>query len=185
MKKALLFGSFQIAFVASALAQGTVIFENAFSTGTIYLGLGNNPPYSGGSTITLALLWAPGTSPVAQSTLTQIGTYTFVNYVGFFYDGTPFTTGTATAPGTAAIFEVQGWTGTYANYATALAAGAEVGRSSEFVNNTGSPVPPVTAPVQTTGWDGNLLIPIPEPSTMALGGIGAAVFWVRRRRRSG
>ncbi len=181
MKKTLLFSSFQIAAVASALAQGTVVFENLFSTGFIDLG-GFNPPYSSGGTITVALLWAPGTSLVPQNAFTQIGTYTFVNNEGYFSDPMTLTTGTATAPGTAAIFEVQGWTGTYANYAAARAAGGAVqlAQTAEFVNKTGNP----TSPVNTTGWDGNLVLPIPEPSTFALGGIGAAVFWVWRRRRS-
>src|SRR5579859_6427005 len=135
MKKALLFSTIQVAAMARALAQGTVIFENSASTGAIYSGQ-SNPPYNNGRTITLALLWAPGTSLVPQSALTQIGTYTFVNDVGFFTDSSPLTTGAATAGGTPAIFEVQGWFGTYANSAAALAAGEPVAESSEFINNT-------------------------------------------------
>jgi hypothetical protein len=183
MKKTLLYSSIQIAAVASALAQGTVSFENALSTGIVYVGLGNNPPYSSGSTITLALLWAPGTSFVPQNALTQIGTYTFVNNAGFFQDPSTITTGTATAPGTAAIFEVQGWLGTYANYAAAIAAGAsQVAETAEFVNGTSNPTGfPPPPPTNTTGWDGNLMI-MPEPSTMALGAIGAAVVWMWRRK---
>jgi hypothetical protein len=170
MKKALLFSSFQIATVASALAQGSVIFEEPL-TGTFP------------TPITFALMWAPGTTPVPDSLLTQLGTYGPVNSAPFS-DPNTLVTGAATAGGTSAIFEVQAWSGNFPNQAAALAGGAQyVYESYEFVNGTGNPNPPATPPVFTTGWDGTLHL-VPEPSTFALGGIGAAVFWMWRRKNN-
>lgn len=182
MKKALLCGSIQFALVASALAQGTVVFENSINPGQPPVGLGLAGSYGVASTITVALLWAPGTSVVPQSALTQIGTLTFVNNGGYFFDGTVLLTGPATAGGTPAIFEVQAWIGTYPDLNSALASGALAAESFEFVNNTGNPTPPATVPISTTGWDGNLHI-VPEPSTLALGACGGALLWAKLRRK--
>jgi len=169
---------------ASALAQGTVIFENSASSGNIYLGPG--PGYSQAGTYTVALLWAPGnTLGMVQAAFTVIGTYGPAGTsTGFFTDPNVLTTGAATVGGTVAVFEVQGWTGAYTSYAAAVAGGAHVGQSGEFLNGTGNPNPPATPPVQTTGWDGNLLVSDPEPSTFAIAGLGAGVWLYFRRRKS-
>ena len=176
MKKLILLIILKMGSAAGVLAQGTVIFESSSTTGTIFVG----DPASAG-TYQVALLWAVGTTPVAQGSLTQAVVFTG-NGNGYFTDPTTITLA-ADPAGAAAIFEVQGWTGNYANYAAAIAGGAIVSESAEFVNNVGNPTttPPGT-PVQTTGWNGNLII-IPEPSTIALGGLGAAALLLFRRRK--
>jgi hypothetical protein len=168
---------------ASALAQGTVIFENELSSGNITLYSANGPLAAAG-TYTVVLLWAAGnTLNIHQSAFTQIATYGPAGTAtGFFSDPSIITTGAATAPGTVAVFEVQGWLGNYANYAAAIAGGSAVGQTGEFLNATGNPHSPTPAPVQTTGWDGNLIIGDPEPSTLAIAGVGVGV-WVYLRRR--
>jgi len=186
MKKAIL-GLLSVGAAASALAQGSVVFENSLSTGSITYGHNNGASsYALAGSYTVALLWAPGTSVVAQGALTQIGTFGPAGtQAGFFFDGTTVVTGAGTAGGSAAIFEVQAWSGNFANYAAAVAGGAAyVGQAAEFVNGTGNPTPPATSPVNTTGWDGNLiLVPTPEPGTLALGGLGAAALLYFRRRK--
>jgi len=179
MKKAIL-GLLSVGAAASALAQGTISFENALAplgNGVFIDTLGG--AYAAGGTYTVALLWAPGTSlGVAQSAFTQIGTFGPAGtQTGYFQDGATVTTGAATAPGGVGVFEVQGWQGSYANYAAAMASGVvgeHLGQTGEFLNATGQP--PFTTPVNTTGWDGNLILVVPEPGTLALGGLGAAAL---------
>src|SRR5579863_7059704 len=106
---------------ASALAQGTVIFENFDSNGAIYIYPGH---YAQAGTYTVALLWAPGnTLGLPQSAFTQIALYGLatggVTQTGYFTDPNTITTGTATAPGSVAVFEVQAWLGAYTSYAQA------------------------------------------------------------------
>jgi len=181
MKKAIL-GLLSVGAAASALAQGTVIFENSASSGNIYLGSVSSSHYAQAGTYTVALLWAPGGAlGAAQGTFQQIGTYGPAGTsTGFFTDPATLTTPT----GGVGVFEVEGWTGSFANYAAAVAAGANAGQSAQFLNSTGNPNPPATPPVNTTGWDGNLvLVPTPEPGTLALGGLGAAALLYFRRRK--
>jgi hypothetical protein len=183
MKKLILSTILTLGTAAGLLAQGTVTFESATSTGSITEVNGSGPSPAAG-TYQVALLWAAGTSPVAQGSLTQLAVFTG-NFQGYISDATTISTGVATTGGTPAIFEVQGWTGNFASYAAAVAGGAAfVGETAEFVNNTGNPNPPATAPVNTTGWNGNLiLVATPEPGTIALGGLGAAALLLFRRRK--
>ena len=183
MKKAILFIALQLGAAACAVAQGTITsFGNLGLPGSVVYG-GSFTPATG---YVVALLWAPGSSLVAQGSLTQITTYGPAGTTatpGKFSDPSVVTTGTGTSNGAVAVFDVQGWVGNYANYAAAVAGGALVGQTAEFFNGTGNPTPPATPPVNMTSWDGNLiLVPSPEPSTIALGGIGAAVFWIWRRK---
>ena len=102
---------------------------------------------------------------------------------GYFYDQTPVYTGSATTNGFPAIFEVQGWTGNYTSYSAAVAAGAYVGQTAEFVNDTGDPVSvPPTAPAYLNGWDGNLIL-VPEPGTLAFAALGTTSLLFFRRRK--
>src|SRR5579859_5446083 len=172
MRKKLLIGLMGIGATASALAQGSIVFENALSTGSITIGPNTGPAsYAAAGSYTVALLWAPGTSPVQQSAFTVLGIYGAATggatSAGFFFDGHVLTTGNATVGGTPAIFEVQGWLGSYTSYSQAVGAGAAVGQTAEFINNTAGTLPPQPPPVNLTGWDGNLILVAPEPGTLA------------------
>ncbi len=143
MKKAIL-GLLSVGAAASALAQGTVVFENAASTGAITIGPNTGPSsYAAAGSYTVALLWAPGTAlGTAQGSfqtdcdLRSGGNlHRLLHGYRHYHD-----TGTTTAGGIG-VFEVEGWTGNYANYAAAVAGGAAVGLSSEFLNGTGNPNP--------------------------------------------
>lgn len=72
---------------ASALAQGTVVFENSFSSGNITY-FRSSGPYAAAGTYTVALLWAPGGSlNTPQQNFIQIATYGPAGtQTGYFFD---------------------------------------------------------------------------------------------------
>lgn len=112
---------------------------------------------------------------------------------------TPSTTFTlANAAGSSTVeLMVVGWTGGFADWNSALAAGTGLlGWSGSTLstgalawsNGTGAPnaSPPVIATAITTGalgYNGLVLTPVPEPSTFALAGLGAAALLIFRRRK--
>ena len=190
MKKSLLAGLIGVSAAAGALAQGDVVFEDSLSSGSIYVGSvsSDSSNYARAGTYTMALLWAAGSrTGVPQSAFTQIAIYGLATGEetanGYFFDPHQIDTGTATIPRTVAVFEVQGWLGNYTSYEAAVAGGAAVGQTAQFLNNTGDPVSNLYPPVLTSGWDGNLILVVPEPGTLVLTGLGAAGVWLFRRRK--
>jgi hypothetical protein len=92
---------------------------------------------------------------------------------------------TPLTPGGNIDYVVIGWTGSAASFDAALAANAMVGVSSKFSSGTGNPttVPPGTATPLSASFGGMTLQPVPEPSTFALAGLGAAALLIFRRRK--
>jgi hypothetical protein len=109
---------------------------------------------------------------------------------------------TGTTSGGTALLALVGWTGAYANLSEAVASGtAHVGIMTfqNALGITGSPVFP-----DLTGWDSSsqtaaaaaysgtklyggsdlILSPIPEPTTMALAGLGALSLLLFRRKQA-
>ena len=179
--------------------QGRVNFNNYLATGPQYVTVGaQNQGASGGNSgnypgasYSIRLLWVPGTvtTQAAFDAANPTGSATFA-----FFDVTGpsnaqgaglFDAGTV-AIGAAGTYtmQAQAWfnNGQFATYSAAVTGGRNTGLSSLIqVGVTASPTPaPNTAftpfTVGTTGT-------VPEPSTFALAGLGAAALLLFRRRK--
>lgn len=171
-----------------AHAQGTVNFANAGAglNQAVYLNDGTTK-VSGANFD--AELWA---GPSAAS-LALVGTATpFLSGGGAgYFNGGVITIGTV-APGTTGFFEVWAWDTTLGGTTTGatLAAaqtyaaagnGNVYGFSAVFQNTTGGPTP--TPPATLTSFTSFHLNAVPEPTTFALAGLGAAAALFFRRRK--
>ena len=190
------------AYATSAFAQGTVVFNNG--TGLVQQWTDNNNqtlinvPKGGGM---VQLFWAPSGSAYAPwATGMSEAAFKTANplwkqeaAVGFTTPAAgKFSGGTLTlqplAAGGGIDYVVMGWTGTAAGFDAAIAAGAMANVSAKFASATGNPttVPPGTATPLSGSFGGMVLSPVtqvPEPSTFALAGLGAAALLIFRRRK--
>lgn len=191
MKKTLVLGMALLASTALSYAQGTLNFANG-AAGV------NAPVWAYGSTSSAAiagnayavdLYFGPAgiTDPLSPQ-LTSAGL--LVNFgtgasAGFFFGGTRTITGFA--PGTSISVQVRVWDMTAGNsYAAALSSGA-------FSNPAGHYG--YSEPIQVALGGGTIPNPnlvglqsfslqlVPEPSTFALAGLGAASLLLFRRRK--
>ena len=186
----------------SAFAQGTVNFNNGTGLVKQWTDAGNStliPVPKGGGFV--QMFWA--TTGTAYSpwnaSLSASGWYALNpgwalagNPQGFttpgagkFVGGT-LTLAPLTPPGGNIDYVVVGWTGAAASFDAALTSGtAMVGVSDKATSATGNPLTtPAGLPVATSGsFAGMTLQPVPEPSTFALAGLGAAALLIFRRRK--
>lgn len=101
--------------------------------------------------------------------------------------GTAYNVPGTTAPPTGTMvlvyLDLQLWEGgTYADFATAKAAGDYVADSGVFANPSGGGTPLPAPPKDLTGLPDMLLTQIPEPSTFTLSLLAASAFVLRCRR---
>lgn len=119
------------------------------------------------------------------SGLLAVGTTTTLG--GFGYSGGVFTVAGTAASGGAITLYMIGWSYLYANPFLAQAANSPVGWSAP-ISYTYAPGP-VPGPAGTPGnfADAGLtafgVAPVPEPTTFALVGLGAAALLISRRRK--
>lgn len=195
MNKLVLIAVGMVACVAT-YAQGTVTFANNSSslvkfgsTPDVPVALqGLNIPSGTSAAVSdfrAALYWLNG----ATSTFEQLGdakSITTPPGSGIFSGGVR-TTGAATAAGAAGTFIVKVWSNgaTYSTYELAVASGSAdvyAGESASFSNATGGAGVPAGPPASLSGFTGMSNVrPVPEPSIVALGILGAAALLIRRR----
>lgn len=181
----------------SGLAQGTITFANGASS-LVNIDNGTTVAAAAASDSPRVALYystaasAPAIDPMtglfAGWTLTTGGLGNVgVPVAGRFSSGTR-TAETATGGSSIWVF-VAGWSGGYADYATALQNNAFTGVTTAWSQATGAPngTPPTAAVPMTlgaTGFNGLTLAgSIPEPGTLALAGLGAASLLLLRRRK--
>jgi hypothetical protein len=151
--------------------------------------------YNNGSDYSVELYAAPGLNapasalqPVTQylSTLRTSGTVG-----GEFKNVTlatdPGITGTSGGSATIALVAWYNGGGTYSSYSAALTAGVPTGVSAldniAALGGTGSPAAPTPDLLGLQSFSLVVPVPVPEPSTVALGVIGASTLLFRRRKK--
>jgi hypothetical protein len=199
-----------IAASAGAYAQGLVSFNNTGADmAAVAITVSNNPNayFTGNATFSL---WdqTGATSAVLPSDLsghltsveqliadgfTQVGpllnlTVTAANAGSFSTPSSYNVTTVGGVGGGPAVLAVVAWTGNYTTLAAAETANALVGAVAFVQSTTGNPnsAPPGT-PSDLTGWNATGLnlsvVPVPEPATFALAGLGIASMLIARRRK--
>lgn len=175
MKKTLVTMLAAIAVAASSYAQGTVTFANA-ATSIIQL----NGVSATSAAGVKATLWAApqGTTDVNLFTLVGAAVNVGTPQAGRFSGGT-YTVPAGTPGGSVALL-VRAFVG--ADWASSTASG----QSAIFtVASTGNPLTtPAGTPATISGLYGTINVTsVPEPTSMALAGLGAASLLIFRRRK--
>lgn len=181
MKKTLL-AIVAISASVGVFAQGSVNFANDFvSLGVDSPGL---PVYAADGTTALAGAdyWVQLYGAAEGGSVAPVGAavnFLTGGFAGIFAGGTRAVDGVA--PGANALLEVRAWEAAGgATYEAALAAGALTGVGNQFTVATGGAGQPPSLPANMVGFQSFSLVP--EPSTTALGILGAVALLLRRRK---
>ena len=198
MKKLILTAVLLGGLSASVLAQGTISVDNLNGSGTSSstsngLFYGSSGAVYNGASINAVLLGgasAASLTPVASFTgagaLFGFGGGVFADPMGLTYAVN------GVALGGTATLQLQAWIGTANSYGQAGApnqfrawnGSAYVAADTfTFTNPTGGAGVPPGLPKSLDGMPAMRLVTIPEPSTMALAGLGIASLLIFRRRK--
>jgi hypothetical protein len=194
MKKSILSVLLLLGVSAGAFAQGTIFFQNFTQSGGGLVYFGDTLATG---TLNLELFYGP-----VGSTLDQLlnggsgfgdfilNTSTTSSAAGKFFDGTAVTTtgpaGLGTTDPTLNVeLAIGGWIGNYADFEQALEGTAFVAVTAPWANPTGNGGSPPAPGAGLIDWtQGNsLIIAGPEPSTLAIAGLGVGALLLFRRRK--
>jgi len=203
MKKLILSVTALAACSVGAYAQGVIQFNSASGSGVVSINGVLDTKTDINAELLFSTTGAAGSfSPVAMMLLSSSNTssdsapgfdssdvitaardITFKG-TGALYDthGNAFQPSTAAA-GTSFFFEVSGWTGAYDTLAAAQASGVSAyGTSAVFSDVTSIGTSPIVASL--VNMPSFNLVSVPEPSTLAMAGVGLASMLLLRRKVS-
>jgi hypothetical protein len=200
MKKFVLTSIAVVAFSASVFAQGgtQITIDNLNGTGGrtatnngLFV-LNTGAPYTGAN-INVQLLGGPvGGSLSAIATLSGANALIYSGVPGVYLDQTFATYNVpGVTAGSPASLQILAWTGSANSYANAAinnkfypwSGSAEVaGNTFTFTQATGGGGAPPGPPKSLDGMPA-MVLQVPEPSAMALAGLGAAALMIFRRRK--
>src|SRR5688572_26608555 len=173
---------------ASSFAQGTLIFNNRTQQGDrpITYGAGPNTGLGAGSlpgAFAQLYLVTTGGSGDIFTAITPSTPFRTGNAAMFFTEVNPLTV-PGVQPGASARFQVRAWQGAASYEAAVTTPTAYHGTSQIFTEDALGGTPPGGGlPVPNPTPDGmNAFTLVPEPSTVALGVLGAAALLFRRRK---
>lgn len=201
MKKLLTIGAMSL-LVASAFGQGVVVFGNRDTTATpainaIVTDMAGNkidglagfaaflggPAASTGYTVTSQSLIAGNLAQLGAAVNFRTGAA-----AGYVSPDTRIVPNVAV--GQTAMLQMVAWMGNYSDWNSAFAAAQagtdaslQLGASGTWTVTTTDPTSPVLNPNQGLTAFSLVPSPVPEPSTMALAGLGAAALLIFRRRK--
>lgn len=209
MKKLLALGVLA-SLTLSAFGQGQVVFNNRVTTTTagvndavidakVYVDAVGGTLCSGSGYRAALLGGAVGSTPASASsvgTLTLLASpttaATWVEFrtgapAGYINIGTDVARVTALPYGTTGVFQMVAWSGNYTTFAAAYAAAqsdlsVKVGWSALLTRPTSQNATDLNPP-NLQGLASFAITTVPEPSTMALAGLGAAALLIFRRRK--
>jgi PEP-CTERM motif len=188
MKKLLITTSAMLGLATAMYGQGFTIDNGAntdpstaaTSGGLVFLG--NNPIAQDFNLIVMGGSASDSLAPVATFLLSDSsanGLWSLAQVPGQFYDPTFGTYSiTGVGAGGTAYFQLEAWVGTDATPPAGLTGTTTV--FSQVVSNPGANPP--TLPPDFTGMSA-LVIPVPEPASFALGGLGLLSLLLFRRRK--
>jgi len=202
MKKLILSVTALAACSVGAYAQGVIQFNSASGTGVISINGALDTTTDINAELLFSTTGTAGTfAPVAMMLLsssntsgdgapgfdpsdiiTAAGDITFKK-TGALFDthGNAFVPSASAAAGASLFFEVSGWTGAYDTLAAAQASGVSAyGTSSVFSDVLTSGQSPIVASL--VNMPNINLVSVPEPSTLAMAGVGLASMLMFRRR---
>ncbi len=198
MKKQILTGIIALGTAAGALAQGTITFDNGNQNASPTLGDQNHGSiYVNGALLNQDINLTFLAGPTAGSLATQVtlllkdgsgaGDNTLLGNAGQFLDTTGGVYTLGVAGGAVAFYDVEAWLGQDTSYAAALLDGSATGTSGVFSGATGASGSPPGPPNSVGDYmpSFNVAATItPEPTTLALAGLGAASLLLFRRKKS-
>ena len=176
MKKQLMILTATLGLAVSVFGQGQVTLgNNSASLVRINDAVSGTPAAIGQLTFQL-LAGAPGGS------LTAVGTAPSNGAIAGRIANTVFNIA-AVAAGQTGDFQVRAWDSAFATFAAAQSAGALTGQSAVFQSTTSPAGDPPALPVALAGKYAGFAVQVPEPSTIALGLIGAGSLLFLRRKK--
>jgi hypothetical protein len=173
----------------TATSEGQVFLNGVLDTGTdinaeLVYGTSSAAVSLANPVVTLLLSSSAtqGNSTLGE-TLTGVGDVTdFGSGVLFDGSGTAYQFPTI-ASGTAVFFDVYGWTGNFSSYAAALASGTALTGSSGVFSEILASATGTANDIEGMGALNLTSTAVPEPTTMALAGLGGlSLFFLRRKK---